>query len=330
MQFMELDLICGLVTVRVRTDCPELIDSLRAHGVWDDPVDVRAAADRAPDVTLEYAASRTTEARFRADERTLHIAAPPGRAMTMARVAIRQLAERARQLRGLHKLHASAVELDGVALVFAGPTEAGKTSIALSLCRSHGARLIANDQTTLAVEPRGPLVVEGDATLNLRYGSLHRAAPDLARAVFAPVDGSAPAFYDVKRMAPPSVGLTVRSGPTPLARLCFVQLDAACASARTQAAGDRSDPTLIELRRRLYEELTRLVRGAMILPVSDGDAASFADFFPPDLDDAVLMRRRIELIDAIASRRLLLSVRGPLDAVIDAVLAETRRAAATA
>src|SRR5262249_7390916 len=88
-----------------------------------------------------------------------------------------------------------------------------------------------------------------------------------------------------------------------------------------QTAGDRSDPALIELRRRLYEDLTRLVRGAMILPVSDGDAGSYADFFPPDLDDAAVMRRRIELIDAIASRRLLRSVRGPLDQVIEAILA---------
>jgi hypothetical protein len=318
---MELDLVCGQVTVRVRTDCAELVESLRAGGLWSDPLDVRAATDRAPDVTLEYAASPATDVTFRADERTLRVAAPPGRGMTMARVAIRQLAERARQMHGLHKLHASAVELDGIALVFAGPTEAGKTSLALSLCRSHGARLIANDQTVLAVEPHGPLVVDGDATLNLRYGSLQRAAPDLARTVFAPADGPAPAFYDVKRLAPPSVGLAVRNGPTPLARLFFVQLDAACASARVQAAGDRSDPTLIELRRRLYEELTRLVRGAMILPVSD-DGESYADFLPPDLDDAVLMRRRIHLIDAIASRRLLASVRGPLDAVIEAVLAE--------
>jgi hypothetical protein len=320
---MELDLVCGLVTVRLRTDCVEIVESLRAHGLWDDPLDVRAPADRAPDVTLAYVASRATDVTFRPDERTLHVAAPPARAMTMARVAIRQLAERARQMRGLHKLHASAVELGDVALVFAGPTEAGKTSLALSLCRSHGARLIANDQTVLAVDARGPLVAEGDASLNLRYGSLQRAAPDLARAVFARVDGAAPAFYDVKRLAPRSVGLAVRSGPTPLARLFFVQLDAACASARTQAAGDRSDPTLIELRRRLYEELTRLVRGAMILPISD-DGEAYTDFVPPDLDDAALMRRRIELIDAIASRRQLASVRGPLDAVIEAVLAEAR------
>ncbi len=55
-------------------------------------------------------------------------------------------------LRGLEVFHASAVAVDGQAIAFLGPSGAGKTSIAMALCRL-GATFLADD--VLAVERDG-------------------------------------------------------------------------------------------------------------------------------------------------------------------------------
>jgi len=55
-------------------------------------------------------------------------------------------------LSGLEIFHASAVDLDGRAVAFVGPSGAGKTSLALALCRL-GAGFVADD--VLALEPCG-------------------------------------------------------------------------------------------------------------------------------------------------------------------------------
>jgi hypothetical protein len=54
---------------------------------------------------------------------------------------------------GLEIFHASAVVLDGAGVALAGPSRAGKTTLALALCE-HGGAFLADDVLTL--EPSGP------------------------------------------------------------------------------------------------------------------------------------------------------------------------------
>jgi energy-coupling factor transporter ATP-binding protein EcfA2 len=68
------------------------------------------------------------------------------------RLLIGQVLPFAAVLHGLEVLHASAVAIDGEAVAFLGPSGAGKTSLALALCRL-GADFLADD--VLAVERCG-------------------------------------------------------------------------------------------------------------------------------------------------------------------------------
>jgi hypothetical protein len=68
------------------------------------------------------------------------------------RLLIAQVLPFAALLHGLEILHASAVVTDGGAIAFAGPSGAGKTSVALELCR-RGASFLADD--VLALERAG-------------------------------------------------------------------------------------------------------------------------------------------------------------------------------
>lgn len=68
------------------------------------------------------------------------------------RLLIGQVLPFAAVLRGLEVLHASAVAIDGEAVAFLGHSGAGKTSLAMALCRL-GAEFLADD--VLSIERRG-------------------------------------------------------------------------------------------------------------------------------------------------------------------------------
>lgn len=87
-----------------------------------------------------------------ADGRRLRCAPGDSVGETWQRLLIAQVLPFAALLRGLEVFHASAVVLDGHAVVFAGPSRTGKTSLALELCRL-GASFLADD--VLALERGG-------------------------------------------------------------------------------------------------------------------------------------------------------------------------------
>lgn len=81
---------------------------------------------------------------------------PRGPRAAHERFLVGQVLPFAALLAGLEIFHASAVVLDGRAVAFAGPSGAGKTSLALELC-ARGASFLADD--VLALEPRGERLV---------------------------------------------------------------------------------------------------------------------------------------------------------------------------
>jgi hypothetical protein len=72
------------------------------------------------------------------------------------RLLVAQVLPFAAVLNGLEVFHASAVAIDGRAVAFAGRSRAGKTSVALELCRL-GARFLSDD--VLALESDGGVLV---------------------------------------------------------------------------------------------------------------------------------------------------------------------------
>jgi hypothetical protein len=77
------------------------------------------------------------------------------------RLLIAQVLPFAAVLRGLEVMHAGAVALGGAAVALLGPSGAGKTSLAMALCR-RGARFLADDVLTL--ETRGETLVAHPGT----------------------------------------------------------------------------------------------------------------------------------------------------------------------
>jgi hypothetical protein len=78
------------------------------------------------------------------------------RSRSWERFLVGQVLPFAALLSGLEIFHASAVTLDGSAIALAGPSGAGKTSVALALCEL-GASFLADD--VLALEPTGEVLM---------------------------------------------------------------------------------------------------------------------------------------------------------------------------
>ncbi len=70
-------------------------------------------------------------------------------------------------LRGSPTLHASAVEIDGRIVAFAGSSGSGKTTTAAMLCAA-GARLVTDDVLTVHLGQEGPYCPAGSTELRLR------------------------------------------------------------------------------------------------------------------------------------------------------------------
>jgi hypothetical protein len=119
---------------------------------------------RLPDGTVSFQIERSAEAGHRiwgpaygvnlisGDGRRLRGAPGSGGMGEWQRLLIAQALPFAAVLQGLEVLHAGAVTIDGGAVGFVGPSGAGKTSLALALCR-RGAGFLADD--VLALERVG-------------------------------------------------------------------------------------------------------------------------------------------------------------------------------
>jgi hypothetical protein len=97
------------------------------------------------------------------------------------RLLIAQVLPFAAVLNGLEVFHASAVVIDGQAVALVGPTRAGKTSVALELCRL-GASFLADD--VLALESDGGAVLghPGSPVAGLDHAEAQRRSSGLLEA----------------------------------------------------------------------------------------------------------------------------------------------------
>jgi hypothetical protein len=137
---------------------------------------------------------------------------PTGRAEEeWQRLLIAQVLPFAALLRGLEVFHASAVVRDGEAIAFLGVSGAGKTSLALELCR-RGAGFLADD--VLALETGKDLLAHPGAPV---AGVAHPAG-DRSRVPGADLPGQTIAINDRERI----VRMCHRAGPAPLSALFFL------------------------------------------------------------------------------------------------------------
>jgi hypothetical protein len=82
-------------------------------------------------------------------------------------------------LDGKSSCHSACVIKNNKALLLLGDAGAGKTSVAINMCKNNGYSLMSNDMTLIGVENKNLYAYGGTKNINLRYGSVEQNMPYL-------------------------------------------------------------------------------------------------------------------------------------------------------
>lgn len=213
--------------------------------------------------------------------------------------------ERIMQLKGFFSIHASAVELNGQAIVFVGDKESGKTSSAIGLCLEKKAKLIANDHVYLWIKNNMLFCGYGDgkkkialrshaiAKMNYNMG-VHLFGDDIKK------DG-------VRKKADVSeLGIEVIESNVTVEKIICVGLGKA--DTPIFKCLNETEGNLI-----LYRNIIRVIRGSSLVLFNTN---RMFDTFLPDFSCDITMRNLDRLLAFTGNIQLLYDYKGPLEGLI--------------
>lgn len=217
------------------------------------------------------------------------------------------LIERQRQTNSFLTAHAACVSTPQGGILILGKEGAGKSSVAISLCRNHDAKLVANDLTVIGLRDGRIISDGGTKFLFLRQESVKRNMPDLLP--FFP-ETSKDTWLHKIRIAPNQVGITCETGSVPIKWIYQVHIDG-----DQQHVFHCPDVGLVT---RLYlnENFSRYIRSTCNAVLS-GDNYNFLGYIP-SLDTPEFYSFRVRLIERILDELTYLS--GPLSQVTDFIV----------
>jgi hypothetical protein len=207
-------------TTRVDLVPREAIDALWRDTLAERILEERFEGDAAPpartiDVHPEHGyrlyARGFGLARIAADGSAVECAPPSDEPWSWQRFLVGRVLPWAAVLRGYEALHASAVAVDGAAIVFVGPTGTGKTSLALRLV-ADGAAFVSDDVAAVDVDGGVPRVHPGASIAAIRPEERDAIEPEVWSRLGSVLGQSGKTYLALPRVAE----------PVPLGALCFM------------------------------------------------------------------------------------------------------------
>jgi len=214
------------------------------------------------------------------------------------------LLEDQRQSKNWLTAYSAAVSVDDSGILLLGKSGAGKTSVAVDLCRRYGAELIGNDLIILGLRDEQLIVKAGTKFLFLRYESVKKSLPDMIN-VFprVPVE---PWLYKIK-IKPEDVGVNIRIAPASIKQVYNVHVDESFSSLYVQ--GEQNLATKLFL----IENFSRYIKGSCLNILGGSDFKELA--FVPSYDKKEYFLFRSKLADLVLAKTKYIS--GPLNLVTD-------------
>lgn len=191
---------------------------------------------------------------------------------------------------GFFSIHGSCVSINGKAVVFLGPSGAGKTSLVLETGIHGNGELVGNDILAIGMRDGRLICLTGTTTLFLRERSLATDFPQLLP-LFEPSDDP---WSNKIYVSPKRIGLRTKSGPVDVTRAYFVHIDDMGDTLVTKSADT------LGTRLYLHEQLSRYIRATAIMLFDRRDQTVVG--FLPSLDTPDLLRRRVALVERIISQ----------------------------
>lgn len=197
-------------------------------------------------------------------------------------------------------MHAAAVELDNEVILLLGKAGAGKTSLTLSLCRNHKARLIGNDIVKVGLANEQIKAYAGSKYFFLREESIKRNIPDLLS--LFPQSEKDPWTHKIHCL-PDRLGIDTCSEQVPITKSYLVHVDETMDELYTTSA-DKMDTRLY-----LNENMSRYIRGTAIALF--GDDSRFMGYVP-SLDTPEFFYMRTGLTETLISTTKMMYLSGNL------------------
>lgn len=197
-------------------------------------------------------------------------------------------------------MHAAAVEFGGKAILLLGKAGAGKTSLTLSLCRNHQARLIGNDIVKVGLVGGDIIAYAGSKYFFLRRESIKRNIPDLLS--LFPQSGKDSWTHKVYCL-PDRLGIDMYTNYAPIVQSYLVHVDETMENIYTTSA-DKMDTRLY-----LNENMSRYIRGTAISLF--GERSRFIGYVP-SYDTPEFFAMRVRLTETLISTTGMMYVAGNL------------------
>lgn len=186
-------------------------------------------------------------------------------------------------------MHAAAVEFGGRAILLLGKAGAGKTSLTLSLCRNHRARLIGNDVVKVGLVDSSVQACAGSRYFFLRQESIKRNIPDLLS--LFPQSEKDPWTHKIY-CSPERLGVQTCEGGIPITKSYLVHVDETMDELYVTSA-DKMDTRLY-----LNENTSRYIRGTAIALFGQG--LQFMGYVP-SFDSSDFFNMRVGLTETLIS-----------------------------
>ena len=214
------------------------------------------------------------------------------------------LLETQRQRNACVTAYSAAVSLNNDGLLLLGKSGAGKTSVAVDLCRRYGAQLVGNDLTILGLQEDSLFVKGGTKFFLLRFESIRKSLPDLIS--LFPNQAQESWLYKIK-VEPEKLRIITRSHPVKIKRVFSLHVDEGLSSLHVQ--NDQNLATKLFL----IENFSRYIKGSCV-NILGGEKFNQLNFVP-SYDTEIFFNFRRSLIDIIESKIKYIS--GPLNLVTD-------------
>jgi hypothetical protein len=216
--------------------------------------------------------------------------------------------------------HCSAVSKNGNSILLIGPSYAGKTTVALDLCRHHSFELVCNDQAVLTLLNEHPTVIFGDKSFNFKYSSLNQYSKKLGEQVFGEVNYSTLYRNELKkRVLPETVNVVVNSSElVPVIGIVFLDLGSNTSDSRYEATLSTHELNIHYLAK-LYIELTYSLAGLNIVPF-DHHHLDLVDSYIPSLDTPLAQKHRRYLLKCFSRNCKFITCRYSLEDTISSII----------
>jgi hypothetical protein len=197
-------------------------------------------------------------------------------------------------------MHAAAVEFGGKVILLLGKAGAGKTSLTLSLCRNHRARLIGNDIVKVGLVNGSVQASAGSKYFFLREESIKRNIPDLLS--LFPQSEKDPWTHKIY-CSPERLGVPTCEEETPITKSYLVHVDETLDELYTTSANK------MDTRLYLNENMSRYIRGTAIALFGQG--SQFMGYVP-SFDSSDFFNMRVGLTEALISDTKMVYLSGNL------------------